>query len=144
MNDTEHTEFFTEPEYARYTRRSPRTAQRERAAGVGPEYIRLGARILYRRKDVDAWLDQHVRGAPAAASAVEARPIAPQLPSDDTGDKPVCGSQAQPPGKRRRPRKIVPKARAHIAERDSPSSPPHKHASDVTRRLDELCREARS
>jgi hypothetical protein len=36
---------------------SPRTAQRWRASGGGPPYVRLGRRrILYRRADVEDWL----------------------------------------------------------------------------------------
>jgi hypothetical protein len=35
----------------------PRTAQRWRASGEGPEYVRLGKRrILYRIADVERWL----------------------------------------------------------------------------------------
>jgi hypothetical protein len=35
----------------------PRTAQRWRASGEGPPFVRLGKRrVLYRRSDVERWL----------------------------------------------------------------------------------------
>jgi hypothetical protein len=35
----------------------PRTAQRWRASGDGPPFVRLGKRrVVYRRSDVEAWL----------------------------------------------------------------------------------------
>jgi excisionase family DNA binding protein len=35
----------------------PRTAQRMRAAGEGPKAIRVRSKVLYRRRDVDHWLE---------------------------------------------------------------------------------------
>ncbi len=28
--------------------------------GVGPQYIKVGGTVLYRRSDLDAWLDAHL------------------------------------------------------------------------------------
>jgi Helix-turn-helix domain len=53
------TDLLTPREYASYRRCSVRTLDRERADGLGCPYIRIGARILYRRADVDHWLDAH-------------------------------------------------------------------------------------
>ena len=37
----------------------PRTAQRWRATGQGPKWIRLGQRrVIYRRADIEAWLTE--------------------------------------------------------------------------------------
>ena len=59
MNETD---LFTPQEYANYRRCSLRTLDRERADGRGCPYVRLGARILYRRNDIDRYLEAHVRG----------------------------------------------------------------------------------
>jgi hypothetical protein len=54
--------------------------------------------------------------ATAAAKATEAQPIAPQLSSDDAGDKPVRGSQSPPPRKRARSSKVSDDFRRHLDE----------------------------
>jgi hypothetical protein len=54
-------ELLTPPEYARQRRCSLRTLDRERATGTGCPYVRLGARILYRRADIERYIDAHVR-----------------------------------------------------------------------------------
>jgi Helix-turn-helix domain len=56
------TELLTPAEYARYRRCSLRTLDRERANGDGCPYVRLGSRILYRRTDIDRYIEAHVRG----------------------------------------------------------------------------------
>jgi hypothetical protein len=56
------TELLTPREFACYRRCSVRTLDRERAEGRGCPYIRLGARILYRRTDIDTWIEQQVHG----------------------------------------------------------------------------------
>ena len=53
---------LTSREFARYRRCSLRTLDRERAEGMGCPYVRLGARILYRRADIERYIDAHVRG----------------------------------------------------------------------------------
>jgi hypothetical protein len=79
-------ELITTTEFARLRRCSLRTLDRERAEGRGCPYIRLGARILYRRADIEHWIQQHVHGG---AESVR---------------KPV-GDPAQPPRRHGRPRK---------------------------------------
>jgi|GEM_PF-1737977 hypothetical protein len=50
-------DLLSEDDLASYYRIPPRTAQRWRRSGVGPAYVRLGARrIAYRRADVEQWL----------------------------------------------------------------------------------------
>jgi hypothetical protein len=56
------TELLTPQEYARYRRCSVRTLDRERAVGIGCPYVKLGARILYRRSDIQTFLEAHLRG----------------------------------------------------------------------------------
>jgi hypothetical protein len=59
---THATDLLTPPEYARYRRCSLRTLDRERAEGRGCPFIRLGGRILYRRADIEHYLEAQVRG----------------------------------------------------------------------------------
>ena len=40
---------------------SPRTLERYRVTGQGPLYLKVGRRVLYRRVDLDAWLENKVR-----------------------------------------------------------------------------------
>jgi hypothetical protein len=56
-------ELMTPQEYARYRRCSLRTLDRERAVGQGCPYVRIGNRILYRRGDIERFIEAHVRGA---------------------------------------------------------------------------------
>jgi hypothetical protein len=55
-------DLLTPQEYARYRRCSLRTLDRERADGRGCPYVRLGARVLYRRADIERYVEAHVRG----------------------------------------------------------------------------------
>jgi len=52
MTSTTH---LCEKELAQRCRLSIRTLQRWRWEGTGPEYLKLGGRILYRLVDVEAW-----------------------------------------------------------------------------------------
>ncbi|WP_025032475.1 helix-turn-helix transcriptional regulator [Bradyrhizobium sp. DOA9] len=40
---------------------SERTLERWRVEGCGPAYLKAGRRVLYRRSDVDQWLDNNAR-----------------------------------------------------------------------------------
>lgn len=42
---------------------STRTLERLRLTGSGPRYAKLGARVLYRQVDVDAWVAEHLRSS---------------------------------------------------------------------------------
>ena len=52
---------LTASETAQYLRCSLRTLDRERADGRGIPYVRIGGRIRYRRADVEAFVEAHVR-----------------------------------------------------------------------------------
>jgi hypothetical protein len=56
------TDLLTPQEYAHYRRCSLRTLDRERANGVGCPYVRLGARIFYRRADIGRYIVEQIRG----------------------------------------------------------------------------------
>jgi hypothetical protein len=66
------TDLLTPREFAKYRRCSLRTLDRERADGSGCPYVRLGARILYRRCDIERYLEGHVRGGVGSHVAVPA------------------------------------------------------------------------
>jgi hypothetical protein len=55
-------ELITPAEFARLRRCSLRTLDRERATGTGCPHVRLGARVLYRRADIERYIEEHVRG----------------------------------------------------------------------------------
>jgi predicted DNA-binding transcriptional regulator AlpA len=56
------------PEAAEYVGLAESTLEKQRVAGVGPRFIRLGSRAIgYDIRDLDAWLDGH-RESPAAIS----------------------------------------------------------------------------
>lgn len=48
---------LTEDEASAYLRVAPRTLQRWRQLKRGPRYVRAGRRVLYRQRDLDAWLE---------------------------------------------------------------------------------------
>jgi hypothetical protein len=54
-------EFLTTAEFSRLRRCSLRTLDRERAAGRGCPYVRLGARV-YRRADIERFIAAHLCG----------------------------------------------------------------------------------
>ena len=58
---------LTSDETANITRLSRRTLERLRADGTGPQYVKLGRRILYRRSDLDLWIAGNVRCSTSAA-----------------------------------------------------------------------------
>jgi len=53
----------------------PRTAQRWRAEGAGPPFVRLGRRrVIYRRSDVEKWLAERTFRSLAHEAASAAGP----------------------------------------------------------------------
>jgi hypothetical protein len=69
-------EFLTPAEFAHLRRCSLRTLDRQRAAGCGCRYVRLGTRILYRRADVERYIEAHMRdhGTQEEGALVEGTP----------------------------------------------------------------------
>ena len=47
---------LTTDEAARHVRLSPRTLERYRVTGEGPEYLKVGRRVFYRLSALDEWL----------------------------------------------------------------------------------------
>ncbi|WP_448044338.1 helix-turn-helix transcriptional regulator [Bradyrhizobium liaoningense] len=47
--------YLRTPEAARHLSLSPRTLEKHRIYGTGPEYSKLGGRIVYAMDDLNAW-----------------------------------------------------------------------------------------
>ncbi|MPZ16580.1 MAG: helix-turn-helix domain-containing protein [Luteitalea sp.] len=50
-----------EDQFADEIGQSKRSIERWRRIGFGPRYVKLGRRVLYRRCDIDQWLESRVR-----------------------------------------------------------------------------------
>ncbi len=50
---------YTTPEAAAYLRKSPRTLIRWRNQRVGPAWTKVGHKIIYQPRDLDAYLEAH-------------------------------------------------------------------------------------
>lgn len=50
---------------------SHRTLERWRSTGEGPAYLKLGGRVLYRRRDIEAFEETRLRRARLVARAVD-------------------------------------------------------------------------
>ena len=46
---------------------SPRTLERKRLEGDGPKFVKIGRRVVYRLRDLEAYLDQNTYSSTAAA-----------------------------------------------------------------------------
>lgn len=46
-------------ETAKYIHKDRRTLIRWRGEGTGPPFIKAGHHVLYKKEDVDAWLESH-------------------------------------------------------------------------------------
>jgi len=65
-------EFLTTGQLAELLGLAPQSLRAWRLRGEGPDYAKLGGRsgrVLYRRSDVDAWLQSRTVRSTAAASA---------------------------------------------------------------------------
>jgi hypothetical protein len=60
-------ELWTEDEFAKHCRFSKRKAERDRAAGTGCPFVKLGRRVLYRAGDVEAWIAGNLRHSTSGA-----------------------------------------------------------------------------
>ena len=52
---------LTTAEASEYLRLSARTLESWRLHGGGPRYVKLGARVLYRQGDLEAWVSDQAR-----------------------------------------------------------------------------------
>ena len=63
--------FLTQTEAARYLRLSQRSLERWRVSGFGPRFTKAGRRVLYQRKELDAWAEARTFGSTSEAQTVE-------------------------------------------------------------------------
>lgn len=59
-------ELMTQPETAEYLRVAEHTLENWRYRKTGPRFIKAGGRVVYRRSDIDEWLDENTIGGDAA------------------------------------------------------------------------------
>lgn len=59
MIDTKASEFLNDVQAAALINYSPKTLRNYRHARRGPTYHKIGKKILYRRKDLLAWVEKH-------------------------------------------------------------------------------------
>jgi predicted DNA-binding transcriptional regulator AlpA len=57
---------FTTPVAAEYLGLSPATLETMRSRGGGPVFVKLGARVVYRREELDEWLASHRKTSTSA------------------------------------------------------------------------------
>jgi hypothetical protein len=65
-------ELLTQGEYAKERKCSERTLERERATGTGCKFIKIGRAIRYRRREIRAYHEEHLR----QSTSESARPVA--------------------------------------------------------------------
>lgn len=65
MHTMELERLLTASELAEIIRRSEVSLRRDRAAGTGIPYVRVGGRVLYRPEIVSRWIEQHTEGEAA-------------------------------------------------------------------------------
>jgi hypothetical protein len=68
---------LTTPEAARFLRLSPRTLEKHRTYGTGPQYRKIGGRVVYTIPDLQAWSD---RGRQASTSDPRRGAVSPAKP----------------------------------------------------------------
>lgn len=55
-------EFLTTDEAGAFLRLSPRTLEKQRVLGGGPQFRKFGARVVYAAADLRAWADSRAYG----------------------------------------------------------------------------------
>ncbi len=71
--------FVKTPDAAAYLGFSPRTLEKHRCFGTGPRYYKLGGRVVYATKDLDAWAEVGMRQStsdPGAGTVLPAKRVA--------------------------------------------------------------------
>lgn len=60
-------DYLTTKEAARRLHISPRTLERHRMLGTGCAFCKIGGRVLYRRVDIEAWVERCMRDSTSAS-----------------------------------------------------------------------------
>ena len=61
-------ELLTEDEVSAILKNSPRTLQQWRVAGKGPQFVKIGRGVRYRRNVIEAWLNDNAHKSTSDAS----------------------------------------------------------------------------
>lgn len=64
---------LSEAETCALTGLADRTLQRKRLDGTGPNFVKLGRRVLYRRRDVLAWIEANTFASTSAVTVAAQR-----------------------------------------------------------------------
>jgi predicted DNA-binding transcriptional regulator AlpA len=62
---------FDDVQVAKLTGRKVPTLQKDRVAGTGPRFVKMGRLVRYRPSDVQAWLAERVRQSTSESAAGE-------------------------------------------------------------------------
>ena len=93
MHSTEHHRKLNSPEAAEYLGISVSTLSKRRVDGDGPQYLKLGRRVVYDTRDLDAWLDTRRRASTADADPA---PDGCRPRARETGSTTPAPEQQQP------------------------------------------------
>lgn len=64
MADSKKLDLLTTAQVAQYTHMSASFFEKRRSYNKSPTYVKIGARVFYRRSDIDQWLeDRSCEGA---------------------------------------------------------------------------------
>ena len=66
---------FNQVELSRRWRLSPRTLERWRFQGTGPQYLKVGGRVVYRLEDVEAYEAEQVQASGTTKAAQPTTPL---------------------------------------------------------------------
>ena len=66
---------FNQVELSRRWRLSPRTLERWRFQGTGPQYLKVGGRVVYRLEDIETYEAEQLRTTATARAAPSSAPL---------------------------------------------------------------------
>lgn len=66
---------FNQVELSRRWRLSPRTLERWRFQGTGPQYLKVGGRVVYRLEDIEAYEAEQLKATSIPANIKSAAPL---------------------------------------------------------------------
>ena len=68
MAESERPQLLTTLQVAAYTKMSASFFEKRRTKGQSPIYIKIGARVFYRKEEIDDWLKENTVGGPQNGS----------------------------------------------------------------------------
>jgi predicted DNA-binding transcriptional regulator AlpA len=98
MHPAEYRKLINTPETAEYLGISVSTLSKLRVFGGGPKYLKLGRRVVYDTRDLEAWLDAHRRASTSDEGEVA---VIPDHPVRKAGSKAPAGTAGRKLPRRR-------------------------------------------